>query len=306
MHEDANLIRYPSREAWLAARNDGIGGSEAAIVMGASTWGSPYSLWAQKTGLVEANRKDNPVLTFGRVVEPHIAEVYQQVTERKLIHLGDHTVRLHPRLRFMRATHDRIIEAIDDRGPGILSIKTGRWNKADEWVDEPPLAYQLQIQHELACSGLAWGSFAVLFWGEELKWLDVERHDAIIGELETEEADFWRRVVEGDPPPVDGSEHTEKALKAVHVKQVDDVTATLGEDALAWHETLVRCKEELKRLEAEKKDAENQLRAAIGTATSAALPGGIKYTYKLIHKNEYTVQAQDQRQLRQVLPSKRK
>jgi len=34
------------REQWLALRKKGIGGSDAAGVMGMSPWSSPLSVWA--------------------------------------------------------------------------------------------------------------------------------------------------------------------------------------------------------------------------------------------------------------------
>lgn len=39
-----------SREEWLAHRRNGIGGSDAAAVVGMSEYTSPYMLWCDKTG----------------------------------------------------------------------------------------------------------------------------------------------------------------------------------------------------------------------------------------------------------------
>ena len=42
------------KEAWLKARNSGIGGSDAGIIVGLNKWKSPFQLWLEKTGQVEA------------------------------------------------------------------------------------------------------------------------------------------------------------------------------------------------------------------------------------------------------------
>ena len=51
--EGVEILPYNALEqAWLAQRNSGIGASEVAAVLGESTYYSPYSLWARKTGRV--------------------------------------------------------------------------------------------------------------------------------------------------------------------------------------------------------------------------------------------------------------
>ena len=45
------------RSEWLALRGDGIGGSDAAAVVGVGAYKSPYTLWAEKTGLIGPQKK---------------------------------------------------------------------------------------------------------------------------------------------------------------------------------------------------------------------------------------------------------
>ena len=39
------------RRQWLAERVTGVGGSDAAVVLGMSPWKSRYELWAEKSGM---------------------------------------------------------------------------------------------------------------------------------------------------------------------------------------------------------------------------------------------------------------
>lgn len=282
---EARVTRHPDRAAWLMARASGIGGSEAALVLGAApSWGSPYKLWTHKTGLVERVDEDNPVLRFGRVMEPHIAAEYQRMTGRTLIDQGDWAIRQHASISCMFATHDRIIAPIDDRGPGILSIKTSNAWKGIEWLEheEPPLPYQIQFQHELACSGFKWGSFAVLIWGQELRWIDAVRNDTFIEVLEDENQAFWRRVISGEAPPIDGSEHTTEALRRLYPDDKGPAIV-LPPEVAEWAAEIDHCNKEAKRLTERKDELNNKVRALLGDAGEGYVQGagGLGWTYRL-------------------------
>lgn len=280
----ARVTRYADRPSWLKARASGIGGSEAALVMGAApSWGSPYKLWSEKTGLVERSDEDNEVLRFGRVVEPLIATEYEQLTGRKLVDLGSWAIRAHASVPCMFSTHDRIIAPIDGRGPGVLSIKSANVWKGIEWLEheEPPLPYQVQFQHELACSGFTWGSFAVLIWGKGLRWVDAVRNDNFIAVLEEENKAFWQRVVTGEAPPIDGSEHTTEALRRLYPNDSGAIVK-LPPEAAQWAAEIDHCNAEAKRLTEKKDELNNRVRALIGDASEGVVEGaGIGWSYRL-------------------------
>ena len=303
---EARLTRYASREEWLKARASGIGGSEAAIIMGASSWGSPYQLWAEKTGLVPPDDFDNEVLRFGRVVEPLIAKEYEQLTGRRLIELGDWAIRRHATRPYMFCTHDRLIEPPAGRErPGVLSIKSANVWRGVEWLEgeEPPLAYQVQWQHELACSGFDWGSFAVLIWGKGVRWVDQERNDGFIAALEEECRLFWERVESGQAPAVDGSEHTTEALRRLYPHEKGDAVV-LPAEAADWATEIAACEVELKRFGDRKDALRNMVRAAIGEAPEGYVPGGPAWTYRTQKRSESVIPAGETRVLRRKGPKK--
>lgn len=301
---EARVTKYPSRAEWLKARASGIGGSEAAIILGASTWGSPYQLWQDKTGLAPVEDFDTEVLRFGRVVEPLIAAEYEKLTGRQLLNLGDWAIRQHATRPYMFATHDRLIAPIDDRGPGVLSIKSANTWKGVEWLEgeEPPLPYQVQFQHELACSGLQWGSFAVLIWGKGVRWMDAVRNDRFIAAEEGACEDFWRRVTAGDPPAVDGSEHTFKALRRLYPGDTGE-PVLLPPECAEWAARVDVISGELKRLETEKDELNNRVRALLKDASEGAVPGGPAWTYRLEGAGQRVVPATEAHL--EVMPGKR-
>lgn len=51
------IVEHHATESeWLAARQSGIGASEAAAVLGFSKFASPYSVWGRKTGRIDEMR----------------------------------------------------------------------------------------------------------------------------------------------------------------------------------------------------------------------------------------------------------
>ena len=70
-----------NREEWLNERRTGIGGSDAAAVMGLNPWKSPLDVYLDKTGqLMES--PDNPALYWGRVLEEVVAREYSLRTRK--------------------------------------------------------------------------------------------------------------------------------------------------------------------------------------------------------------------------------
>ena len=62
---------------WLKARLKGIGGSEAAAIIGKSPWCSNVELWRRKTGRASApDISDNDAVKFGHDAEPLIRGLF--------------------------------------------------------------------------------------------------------------------------------------------------------------------------------------------------------------------------------------
>jgi len=62
-----------SRAEWLEQRRQGIGASDAAVILGLTKWKSPMGLYAEKTGLVPMGQEETDLLEWGNRLEPVIA-----------------------------------------------------------------------------------------------------------------------------------------------------------------------------------------------------------------------------------------
>ena len=292
-------IELATREAWLAQRLQGIGASDAAAILGVSNWSAPLPLYCEKLGIVEAEQKFLEALEWGHALEGPIADRYARETGRAITDPGRWTIRVSKDRPWQFATLDR--EVVDpQKGPGVVEVKNVGGHRADDWADEPPLQYQVQLQHQLAVTGYAWGSLAVLLGGQRFFYIDLDRNDQFIAALVEQEAAFWDRVQRQDPPPPDASESCRDVLKRLYPKEAPGKVIALGGDAVTWDRKRLDAKAQLEVAKAAEREADNWLIAALGDAEAAILPDGTRLTYKAQTRKSYTVNETTFRVLRRT------
>ena len=302
----ATLLTYASREDWLAHRGEGIGASEAAAVLGISPWLSPFALWGEKVGTMEP-LPQSEAMTWGLRLEPLVADHYAAETGRRVEALPPYSVHVSDTHPVMRASLDRIVHAEGRPGPGVLELKTSGGRRSD-WDDPDtiPLHYVVQVQHQLAVTGWTWGSLAVLIGGQTFRWLDIERNDEFITLLTAKVEAFWDLVQRQEPPPVDGSPSTLKAIAALYPRERADLDpVALPPEADQWDAQRQAALEAIKAAEAQKAEAEAHLKALIGEAPAGLLPGGIRYTWATQERKGYVVEPSSVRVLRRVEAKRR-
>ena len=239
---DTNNLSY---EQWLEYRKTGIGGSDASVVCGINKYRSPVELWLEKTGQLPY-QEANEAAYWGTQLEHVVRSEFTKRTgiEVKLVKQLLQSEE-HP---FMQANLDGICEH-PDYGTCIFEAKTASAYKSNEWENGIPAEYMLQIQHYMSVTGYKGTFIAVLIGGNTFKWKYIERDDEIIEMLIHLEADFWEHIVNNTPPPLDGSEASEKFLSDrypesipqsriilppeadVLIKEYDKETAILNEAA---------------------------------------------------------------------------
>jgi putative phage-type endonuclease len=176
-------------------RRTGIGGSDAAAVMGLSPWKTPYDLWTEKLGEAEPLAVSEP-MRWGTLLEPVVAAEYCRRTSR--------TIEAAPTM--LRATAwPWMIGHIDGRVVGesrILEVKTARtgigWGEPG--TDQIPLLYGAQVHHYLVVGGAEVCDVAVLIGGSDFRIYEIWRDDDIAGALIEQEHSFWKHVLDRSPP----------------------------------------------------------------------------------------------------------
>jgi len=181
-------------------RINGIGGSEAAAVLGLSRWQTPYQIWADKCGL-SGGREVSPAMEWGTRLEPVVRQKYSDETGRSVQWpVGDEYGHMrsaeHP---WMVGTLDGI--TADGRG---LEIKTAR-SSADwgpEGTDDVPNEYVIQCQHYMVVADLQVFDLAVLFGGSDFRIYEVPADRELQDMIIEGERQFWELVQTNTPPAV--------------------------------------------------------------------------------------------------------
>ncbi|KVR84269.1 endonuclease [Burkholderia vietnamiensis] len=204
------------REDWLTVRKSGIGGSDAAAAVGLNPYKSMLELWLEKTGRDAELEKPDPKDTthpvyWGTLLEPIVAAAYTQQTGNRVRKVN--AVLRHPSVNFMLANIDREVVGCSD--VQILECKTAGINGVKLWRDGVPDYVQLQVQHQLAVTGKHAAHVAVLMCGQQFDVHRIERDDDLIAKLIELEARFWQYVESDTPPPADGSDSADRALRCL-------------------------------------------------------------------------------------------
>lgn len=303
-----NFETFATRDEWLAARQSyGIGSSDVSAILGLSRYQSALSLYHEKLGLKTESEESREQREWGLILEEPIAQRYALKTGRAVYNPsadGAWKIARSKERPFMLATVDRIVNnpTLIPDAFGVLEIKNAHLFMADEWGpdnnNEPPVEYQVQLQHQLAVTGLQWGSIAALIGGSMFVWADLRRDEVLIARLIDIETGFMRRLEQHDPPPADGSKSTKDILRRLYPRDTGEVIE-LPIDALEWHQELTAASADEKAAKDRKETASNRLKQAIGDATAGIIPGGITYTYKSQKRAEFISKETEFRVLRQ-------
>ena len=195
-------------EEWHEQRLSGIGGSEAAAVLGYSKWATPLDVWAKKTGL--ETDSDSAVKRRGRIREPQIIQEYANVTG-KTIYKAENLK--HPDYDFINANFDGFIP-----GDRIIEAKTAQAFSRD-WgepgSEDVPIEYYLQCQHYMMVA-TALGMIPtedpicdlfVTIGGEPIQIYTIHGLPELWAVMVDKYRDFWRLVETRAPPaPVNAAD----------------------------------------------------------------------------------------------------
>ena len=206
-----------SRDKWLEVRMTGIGSSDAAASVGLNPYQSQLELWMVKTGRGAALPQEDPnddtsPMFWGSMLEAFVAAHYTKKSGNRVRKIN--AVLQHPEHAWMLANIDR--EVIGSPEVQILECKTAGMNGTKLWRDGVPEYVVLQVQHQLGVTSKAATDVAVLVCGNEYSCYRIERDDALIARLIELEKKFWHYVETDTPPPADGSDSADVALRCLY------------------------------------------------------------------------------------------
>ena len=194
-----------NRDEWLAWRRQDLTASDLAAAAGYDERRSPLAVYAEKAGLIEPTG-DTPIMRRGRWLEVAALTALREERpgweiKRAGVYLRDPDSRL-------GATPDAV--AIVPGLDGIAAVQfkvVSRPVFERDWTSETaPLKYQIQTLVEAMLMEASHAFVVALVidtFTADLAIRDVPRNAAAEERAVEVARDFWRRVYEGRPPPMD-------------------------------------------------------------------------------------------------------
>lgn len=203
---------FKSREQWLEARKNHIGGSDASACVGMNPYKDNVQLWEEKMGLIiSEDISDRDYVRYGTEAEMHLRALFSMDYPQYQVFYEENNMFLNPEYPWMHASLDG--ELIDEDGRnGILEIKTTNILQSmqkEKWNQRIPDNYYIQVLHYLAVTGY---EFAVIKaqlkseWAGELRittkhyFIERKEVEKDIEYLIRAEKKFWDCVVTGCRP----------------------------------------------------------------------------------------------------------
>lgn len=203
-----------SRNEWLECRKKGIGGSDAACVVGKNKYKSNLQLWKEKIGISTApDISEKPAVAYGKAAESYIRELFKLDYPDFNMDYHEYRMYANDNYPFIFATLDGELTDKNTNSKGILEIKTAtiqnsvQWN---DWEDDLiPQNYFVQLLHQLAATG--W-DFAILrayirYHKNSRLFATVKDYridrDDVAGEISfliEKELEFWEHVQSKSKP----------------------------------------------------------------------------------------------------------
>ena len=291
------MMTTEEREKFLADRLTGIGGSDAAVVLGLSQYKTPWQLWLEKTQQIAAeDLSENSAVQWGIRMEPVVTEWFVEKT--------GHSVIAHPEMA-RHAEHEFMIANVDgilEDEPAGFEAKTAGAYSRDKWGDEGsdfvPTEYLIQCQHYMGVTGLPKWYLAVLLGGNEPRIYTLNRDDELIASIIEAEAAFWEHVVTRTPVQPDFAHpSTEKVIKALY-PGVEDRVVELPDSLLVAAREFEAQKAIKKNAEEEAAAYKTRILFALGTAGAGVFADGTGYKRSFVKGSTFTVTRDPSYQLR--------
>ena len=247
----------------MRERRSGLGGTDAASILGVSRYANEFDVWLEKVGEAPP-RQDNERMWWGRMLEPVVAHRYEIETGRKL---------WNPE-QIVRDPDDDVLIGTPDRlvvGEKVgIDIKTTGIDRAHEWgdpgTDQIPAEYVVQCCHYMMVTRFPVWDVAVLIGGNDFRIYRVKRDVELESMMRPRLVEWWRRhVVERSEPAMGASRSARDWLQRRFPKPTGVILkATTEADRLAGHLSAARDAQTI--ADDARAEAENLFRVTIGEA----------------------------------------
>lgn len=215
-----------TKTEWLELRKTALTGTDAPKLMGVSKYGSPLSVYHEKTmeGVIEF---ENERLTQGADLEEYCAERFMRATGKKLIR--SRRFYRNKQYPFLGADIDRLVVGEEAGFEAKTMLQTSY--KPEEWADGAPPYYLYQVYHYMHCLGFKKWYLGLLVLGSDFIIREINWDENKIVDMVRTEVAFWNEhiVPRVLPDPI-GSKYCDEALGEIFCAPKKETVHLLGMD----------------------------------------------------------------------------
>lgn len=272
------IIKTKDRQEWLNAREDGIGSSDIATIVGLNPYETPYQLYRRKRGM-DAPKTETFAMRAGHYLEDAVSRFYSDESGRSIIKssAGDWIaydekrphLRVSPDRLYLREGHSN-----SKANRGILECKTTQ--KIID-PDDLPQQWICQLQYQLGVMGLQYGSLAWLTAGRNFGYKDLEFVPDFYAWLTEEATTFYEKNIKGGIEP-EIANVNDAILK--YARHTDGKTIEIDDDMFDIINELKSVKEQLQTVEEKKYELESRVKMLFADAEALVYDGEIIATWK--------------------------
>jgi putative phage-type endonuclease len=286
-------LEIPTEE-WVQERQNYIGGSDVAAILGQSSFKTPLQVFLRKQGLIDPV-ESTPIMEFGNVFEPVMAGYFEDITGLKTRRVNKPFI--HEEYDFLRANIDRqILNGDGVEGTGLLELKSSNSHRLKVLGGQYPIEWEYQIQHYLNLTGY---SYAYLFIYERdtcefYSPIKIEPNKELIEEMTPMLIDWWQiHMISGKrPDPIN-----EEDLLILYPDSSDGKVVEASPSARQSYKELKQVREEKSELKDRETELKNQLKQQLGDGERLVYKGQTLVTWK-----SYDRQRLDSTKLREEEP----
>lgn len=258
-----------TRDEWLAARRNGLGGSEISVTTRTNTYQTPWQLWMEKTNPEPpVEEEDNDLFWFGHAAEPLLAEKFTTETGVPTRRVGMYQNKKHA---WAFANPDRLTG-----DGGILEIKTtsGFTDNGKAYLDNRiPQPHLEQLTWYMWVTGRHTG-WVIALVDKKPIILQVDYNPDLATRLVESGTEFWEYVTTNTPPPpVPGFMTDDELRERYPDDDGESVEAEISFVTAHDVEELKKINEQIKTATEDKKAIEARLKTQIGEHKTLTIDG---------------------------------
>ena len=270
-----------SHDEWLRNREDGIGSSEVATVLGVNPYQTPYQLWLLKTGRIKADERENFLMKAGHYLEDAISRFCADEAGLEIIKSSSSEfIVVNKEKEFLRVSPDRFAFPVDARhtkeNKVIIECKSTQ-NPVDK--EDISKYWFTQVSYQLGVTELNRAYIAWLTQGRSFDYKVINFDPDFFAFIVEEVERFWVDCIIGGMEPA-LSNLSDVLIK--YPKHEEGKTITADGDLIELWSELKDTNAEIKRLQSTKDDLEAAIKTSMLDAERLVIPAGQENPEKTI------------------------